>query len=178
MDRVEEDREKHLISLARTGDQIAFERLIQPYLTLLYRYITLHLPQSDVEDTLQESLLAMWQNLNSYGGQSAFKAWMMGVTRNKVNDQHRRSYRTRNQPLEDAMHLDAPGDLDQKLMLEQALAGLSHQEQELTYLVFTAGLTYNEVSALTGTPLGTIKSKMHYIRFKLLKELEGEAHAR
>jgi RNA polymerase sigma-70 factor, ECF subfamily len=46
-----------------------------------------------IEDTLQEILLATWQALPTYRGDSSLQSWILGITRHKVDDYYRRRIR-------------------------------------------------------------------------------------
>ena len=56
--------------------------------------------------------------------------------------------------------------------IQQAIHTLSQIEQELLFLVFTAQLTYPEVSKVMQIPVGTVKSKMSSVKEKLRRKLQ------
>jgi RNA polymerase sigma-70 factor (ECF subfamily) len=61
--------------------------------------------------------------------------------------------------------------------LQTALSKLPDEHRELVYLVFNAGLSYEEIADLTGMKTGTIKSRIHYIKKTLYAILkEGDAN--
>jgi RNA polymerase sigma-70 factor (TIGR02960 family) len=81
--QVDSRAESELLSAARAGDEVAFERLAGAYRDELYAhcYRMLGSPQ-DAEDALQESLLAAWRGLAGYEGRSSLRTWLYRVATN------------------------------------------------------------------------------------------------
>lgn len=69
-----------LLSLARSGDAAAFDRLIAPHRRRLHThcYRMLGSPH-DADDALQETLLAAWRGLASFEGRSALGTWLYQI---------------------------------------------------------------------------------------------------
>lgn len=81
------ENENKIIELARTGDQQAFEQLVQPYrrelLVHCYRILGSF---EDAEDMLQEALLRAWKHLRSFEGRSSLRAWFYKIATNACLD--------------------------------------------------------------------------------------------
>jgi len=172
--------EDELIEKAISGDNSAFECLMARYLKVIYNYILLSVSSSeDVKDILQETMLAAWQNLKTYNSCSTLKTWLFSITRYKINDYYRKTYRYNTDDLDDYYdELSAEDntlDVAKQIDIKNALSNLSNIEKELVYMIFNAQLSYKEISGITGLPTGTIKSKMSNIRSKLKKNL-GDAY--
>jgi RNA polymerase sigma-70 factor (ECF subfamily) len=72
---------------ARTGDQKAFEQLIEPYrrelLVHCYRILGSF---EDAEDMLQETFLRAWKRLDSFEGRSSLRTWLYKIATNACLD--------------------------------------------------------------------------------------------
>jgi DNA-directed RNA polymerase specialized sigma24 family protein len=69
--------DSELIDRARSGDQVAFERLVDPYRRELHLHCYRFLGSlADGEDALQETLLAAWRGLAGFEGRSSLRTWL------------------------------------------------------------------------------------------------------
>jgi len=69
-----------LIDRARTGDQDAFEQLVDPYRReLLLHCYRIFGSLADAEDALQETLLAAWRGLPGFEGRSSIRTWLYRI---------------------------------------------------------------------------------------------------
>lgn len=171
--------ESTLISKASNGDKKAFELLMSNHLKIIYNYICVHVNNSeDIQDIVQETMLAVWSNLKSFGNNSSFKTWIIGIARRKICDYYRRAYKAPAISISEVEDSQMIEDESEKLIkaidVSNLLANLSNTEQELVFLVFSAQMTYQEVSEVIQMPVGTVKSKMSAIKAKLRKHLERE----
>lgn len=171
--------EKSLISKASQGDKKAFELLMNSYLKVIYNYIRIHIRTSeDIKDIVQETMFAIWSSLKSFGNNSTFNTWIIGITRRKICDYYRNQYKmpiVSISDLEDTLIAEDEYEKSIKAMdISNAVMSLNISEQELVFLVFSAQLTYQEVSEVTQIPVGTLKSKMYAIKSKVRKHLEKE----
>ena len=173
----EKEKENGLIREVLSGGECAFRELTGPYIPALYNYIKIKAPgHADTEDILQETMLAVWQGLAGYSGQSAFKTWMFSVAKRKIADFYRKSragIEFDGEIPEDIAAADVWEATDGNLDLYDALSKLPEEHRELIYLVFYAGLTYEEIQNLTGMKTGTIKSRIHHIKKTLYYMLTG-----
>ncbi len=69
-----------LVAQARTGDEEAFRRLVEPH----RRELTVHCyrilgSMQDAEDALQDTLVAAWQGLNSFEHPSSLRSWLYRI---------------------------------------------------------------------------------------------------
>ncbi len=158
----------------RAGDPKAiddlYERFRRPAFALARRILG-----DDVlaEDVLQEVFLSVWRDPSAYErGKGSVAAWLLAVVHHKAVDAVRReeSQRRRQALAEDEMVLEEPvaardveDDVWTRAVSQQvrtALGELSPPQREALTLAYYGGYTQREVAALTGAPLGTVKTRM------------------
>ena len=73
-----------VLERARSGDEIAFRELVEPYRSELqfhcYRILG---SVQDAEDLLQETLLAAWRGLDSFEGRASVRSWLYRIATNR-----------------------------------------------------------------------------------------------
>src|SRR5579883_755167 len=123
-----------LIERAVAGHSECFSLLINRHLTVLKRRLAGMISnEADLEDTLQEVILKVWQHLAAFRGEANIRTWMTRVAINQARQLFRRD-RTRPAcvPLDHFRDFRAPDELqDKSIMKQQALAGMLEALQQL-----------------------------------------------
>ncbi|CCG03210.1 RNA polymerase sigma factor, ECF family [Blastococcus saxobsidens DD2] len=171
----------------RAGDRGAvdelYERFRRPAFALARRILA---DDGLAEDVLQDVFLGVWRDPGAYdGARGSFASWLLAVVHHKAVDAVRReeSQRRRQARAEDQAVLDAPvatrdveDDAWSRVVAEQvrsALSVLPGPQKEALTLAYYGGYTQREVAALTGAPLGTVKTRMLAGMRRLKSELGG-----
>ena len=157
---------------ARDGDAQALEdviRLLQPRVLNICRGVLPFNP--DAEDACQEALINIANKIGSFRGTSRFTTWVHAVAVNSARSTYRRM---KNQAKPhwsaDDVHLERPDPrttsviAGTRLDLLEAMDILERDHPSfVTPLLLrdVYGLSYNEIAAQTGAPLGTVKSQVH-----------------
>ena len=134
--------------------------------------IALHLTGNahDAADLAQDVFERVYRNLHRYQP-GTFDGWVYRITRNLFLDRVRRRAQVRMEPLPDgewnapASTEPGPADVMERgvleARLEQGLATLQPEFRLAVVLCDIEGLTYEEIVAATGWPLGTVRSRIH-----------------
>src|SRR5260221_3316685 len=175
-----------LIAQAQSGDVRAFEALLESHLPQVRRFArAFAASESDADDLAQEALIKAYRSLRNFRYQSAFGTWLYAIVRNVFLDARKgRAGRERavEEPLaprhtENLAEGDAP---DEKLLREQeherlwsALRQVPDEFRSALVLFDIEGCTYDEVAAIEGVAVGTVKSRLSRGRAHL-RRLLGE----
>ena len=172
-------REQRLIAQTQNGDRDAFEHLVEPYVKALFNYVMFRVNNvSDANDIIQETMFSIWQSIGSYEHGASFKTWAFSIARRRLADFYRKNKKHNSLPLTDFENIfpekDPHNESIDRMDIDKALSHLNNNENELVYLIFQAGLSYQEISVVMGIPVGTVKSRMASIKSKLRILLSGE----
>ncbi|MFD5429063.1 sigma-70 family RNA polymerase sigma factor [Streptomyces sp. NPDC127084] len=173
---------------ARGGDADAVERFVRALHRDVLRYVA-HLsgdPQS-ADDLVQDTFLRALGSLHRFEGRSSARAWLLSIARRAVIDSYRyAASRPRLHDVPDwqlAVELAQPRDLpgfDDGVALLELLAALPPERREAFVLTQMVGLPYAEAAALSGCPIGTVRSRVARARatlMELLAQAEGRQSA-
>lgn len=135
----------------------------------------------EAEDLTQDVFVRVLRNLDRYRP-GTFDGWLYRITRNLFLNRLRRQTTVALEPLatDDA---DLPPSADPgpdevvetdalSARLEAALATLPEEFRRAVVLCDVVGLSYEEIGAVTGWPLGTVRSRIHRGRRSLREVLE------
>ena len=152
-----------------------------PRLTV-YLQTAFSLSREDAEDIAQETLLKIHRKRSEYDEKYAFSTWLYAICRNTCIDFLRKTRRLRvnEQALEetagtaDILRPGPEAALIQKEAVKDIAAvvdRLVSSDRELVYLRMYEELSYREISAIVGMPIGTIKYRFSEIRRRMKQEL-------
>ncbi|WP_439378289.1 RNA polymerase sigma factor [Amycolatopsis lexingtonensis] len=144
----------------------------------IHRYLARRLGGQAADDLLGETFLIAFGGRGRYD--AAFRSarpWLYGIATNLAGQRRRaeqREYRLRaalGPPADHASHADRVAERvsAQALTgpLAAALAGLSRGDRDVLLLIAWEGLSYDEVAAALGIPVGTVRSRLNRARKKV-----------
>ena len=184
---MENDELRALIAEAQDGSVRAFELLISAHLPQLRRFARAFArSDADADDLAQDALVKVYKSLRSFRFQSAFKTWLYALVRNVFLDAVR-SRAGRERSLEEPLpagHDKVPSSAEladeglaraeERRRMWYALRGLPPEFRTVVVLFDVEGHTYEEVAAIEGVPMGTVKSRLSRGRALLKGLLAGE----
>ena len=159
---------KPLWLLAQAGDEAAYGQALTRIATRLRGYLRwrMHSTPDDVEDLVQETLLALHLKRGTYDPSLPVSAWVLAIARHKLVDLWRRRGR------QDALH-DPLDSVDEALLhsvddeglarrdLGQLLQMLPEAQRRAIVLTKLEGLSVAEASVKTGASVSAIKVQVH-----------------
>jgi len=173
----------------QAGNMHAFDILVSRFKdrlhNFLFRYTHNH---EDCEDLVQETFLRVFKSRQSYTRIAKLSTWIYTIALNLAKSMYKKKQRMSTV----SMHAD-PSDPDdfeiaiedttilqdeqlhQKICVEQlekALHTLNDDFKEAIILRDIQQLTYEEISEITGSAMGTVKSRINRGRIQLQEILE------
>lgn len=143
--------------------------------------------EDEAKDLTQDVFIRVYRNLDKYSP-GTFEGWLYRITKNLFLDRVRRRKRVTLEQLPEEEWRqpedDSPGPeerLEQGLLrgdIEAALQTLPPDFRTAVVLCDVQGLSYEEIAAATGWPLGTVRSRIHRGRKLLREELTRDGEAR
>lgn len=154
------------------GDQLATQI---PRLRRYARALTRNVQTAD--DLVQDCLERAWRKAHHWEPGTDLRAWLFTLMHNiHVNGLRRK--RPETEPMEHSEYEDprAPApDAGLNLRdLEQGLARLSPEHREVLLLVCLEEMSYEQVAAVIGIPIGTVMSRLHRAREHMRLYMAGE----
>jgi RNA polymerase sigma-70 factor, ECF subfamily len=172
-----DEADRALLVRIGQGDRLALRTLYtsyyQPLLRFIYRITRrLDLAQEGVNDVM----LVIWRSSDSFGYRSSVSTWIMGIAYRKALKLLAASRRWSDRFVavdftewversEPAGEPNDDGDL--RDLLDEALRHLSPEHRAVVELTYFYGCSYDEIAAVVGCPVNTVKTRMFHARAKL-----------
>ena len=153
-----------LVEAAVAGDRAGLDQLLRRHYDRLYAVCRrLAGNDADAADATQEALLAIVRGLPRFDGRSSFTTWSYRVATNACLDELRRRSRRPVPGLEaptEAVTASADAAVDERLVLDGALAQLDEQFRVPVVLRDVGGLDYAQIAEVLDLPPGTVRSRI------------------
>lgn len=167
------------VDQARAGQPAAWDALFRRYQLPLYVYVfELVRDEQAGLDIVQETFIAAVRYLGGLREDAKFGSWLFGIAHQKCVQR----WRKRQEILFDEIPEspdeleDSPDDLlirrEQEAEFMNMLNQLPLPQRAVLLLHFVEDFSLEEISRITETPLGTVKSRLHYAKKSLRKLLE------
>lgn len=179
-----------LVERAKQGDANAFGELVDRHHRAALRaaMAALRSPQ-DADDAVQEAWIAARDRLEGFRAEAEFRTWLLTIVWNKARDRRRSLMRwmMRLASFDDtdaqgvtALELSGPRQSSSDALLgaelrdgvRRLVASLPKRLRDPLLLVASGEYTYEEVAAMLGQPVGTIKWRVSDARRQLRVKLE------
>lgn len=180
-----------LVQRVQAGEVERFDDLVRKYRERIWGVVyNLTANREDASDLTQDAFIKAFQSINRFQGQSAFFTWLYRIAVNGTLNHLQKAKLRRFFSLEKIRdeepvtalldQLADPGntsdraaclgELQQKL--NEAMQKLSIKHRTVVTLFEIDGLSHEEIAEITGTSVGTVRSRLHYAKQLLQAELQ------
>lgn len=160
--RTAPDEWGQLMAAAQDGHGGAYRRLLAEMSAWLTRYFTRRLPAGEVDDAVQETLMAVHRRRHTYDPRYPFGPWLAAIAKNKWVDQLRSLARRPDGELSDDV---AVGDHEASVVSTSVLAtlleALRPAQAQAILLVKVQGYSVEEASSRIGLSPSAVKMNIH-----------------
>src|SRR6202158_4054380 len=159
---VEADRE--LVQRAKAGDRSAFDELVGPLIGQAFRlaFGMLH-DRAAAEDAVQEAAGRSWRKMNNLRPGNPIRPWFLAIVANQCRTPMRARWWSvlRVEGIEGSESAAFEDRVVRGADLRAALRKLGTDQREVLVLRYYLDLPLEEVAAITGVRVGTVKSRIN-----------------
>lgn len=181
MDNSPEDR--LLIEMAANGDRRAFGELVTRYQRRLFRFVFMLVKSKDgADDIVQDAFINAWQALATFEPDKPFYPWLSTIARNLALNRLKRDARQKpaseieedfeNVPEQALNPLDEMIEKENDLVFAKAVMSLPEQYRTVFILRMIEKMPYEKIAEQLNISPGTVDSRLHRARAKLLEMLK------
>jgi RNA polymerase sigma-70 factor, ECF subfamily len=185
-----------LIDRFRSGDSAAFEEMVSRHWDRIYGMVhQLLRNQQDAEEVTQDAFIRAHRGLANFRGDSSFSTWLYQIATNLARNRYwywwrRKRDRTvsfdqpvgddNDTPLSEVFvgESESPEDVTVTQELVDRIAvgmeKLSAKHREILILRNVKNLSYEEIAAILGISVGTVKSRIARARDSLREVIGGD----
>ena len=187
-----------LVRLAQAGDLDAFGELVERNRRAVFRAALAAVGSAtEADDVAQEAFVTAWRKLSGFRGDSQFRTWLLSITWRKAIDRRKSIGRwlklaataSRDEAGDDQFDLmDRVPSLErgQDVLLEagqlqaqvrKLIGTLPRKLREALLLAGSGEHTYDEISVMLETPVGTVKWRVAEARRVLRRKLAAGGYS-
>ena len=186
MKKNSDDIDSVLIKKAKNGNKGAFNILVNKYYTRVYASLfSFTKSKEDSEDLAQQTFVKVWQQLHSFRGESAFFTWVyriaINLAKNFVASSGYKKQKINTSIDESEIEINSFEDLESIVIHNQSLRNINNYINKMPESLKTAftlreveGKSYDEISIITDTPIGTVRSRIFRARESIIEYMNTE----
>jgi RNA polymerase sigma-70 factor (ECF subfamily) len=163
-----------VVEACQRGDRSAQHRLYELTHQNVYRLMVRMVGLQEAADLTQQVFLQVFRKIGQFSGRAQVGTWIYRLAANEALQHLRRAKRSRVQVLQhepEDQRSNPGGNIDDKEVMEAALASLELDLRATFLLREVEGLSYGEIARTMQIPEGTVGSRMNRARRELKKYL-------
>ena len=186
------DPDAAFVRAVQDGDMAAFDRLVIKHKDKLFNMVYWFLGDyQEANDCAQDIFIKVFKGIKKFRFESSFSTWLYRIAINTCKNRLKSSayrWKMRTVPLENPdsskegnrsyeIQNGSPSpakELEKKekiMRIQKAVNSLPQEQNRIIVLRDIQGLSYQEISDITGLKLGTVKSRLARARLELRKYL-------
>ncbi|MGI6120297.1 MAG: RNA polymerase sigma factor [Desulfosporosinus sp.] len=156
----------------------SFDKIYEVIFPIIYRFVSIRVPKSDIEDVAAEIIVKVWRGLPNIEKKNALKAWALKIAARHIADYYRTHKHIPTLNLED-IHKPLSQESDHSetwailLSIGEALAKLSPQQVNVIQLRLIEGFSAREVAEILGTTHQAVDSLLYRAKKRFRKIYQG-----
>lgn len=169
-----------LLAQWRAGDRAAGELLVERHFRVVHGFLRDKLDTSALDDVVQRTFMACVEHHEKFRGEGSMRAWLLGIARNQLLMHYRgldawARARDRFEALAVDDLVTSPSRVvaqrEEQTLLLRALRRIPLESQLVLELFYWEGLDHAEVAQVLEVAVGTVKSRLHRARERLVDVL-------
>tara|TARA_B100001939_G_scaffold92605_1_gene79361 strand:+ start:6548 stop:7117 length:570 start_codon:yes stop_codon:yes gene_type:complete len=180
------DMDAQLIDEVGKGNQAAFDILFSKYNNKLYASLLAFTKSQELaEDLTQKTFIRVWKKIETFRGDSSLFTWIYRIAINLAKNEFS-SKQAKNQGITD--NIDDTYDIESSVSSPEShaieaesmqavmdfIASLPTDLREAISLREFDGKSYEEIAQITGSPIGTVRSRIFRARKEILNFMKEE----
>jgi RNA polymerase sigma-70 factor (ECF subfamily) len=181
------DPDADLVAGTLAGDLGAFDQLVERHQAVVHRIAARIVGRDEADDVVQETFLRAYHRLDRFRGESPFRSWLLQIASNSALNAVRRK---RPEPVAAVTEGEPYGteqapartpvreleDRERRERLELKLRELRTEHRAVLVLRDLEGLPYEEIADITGSPMGSVKGRLHRARNELIEIMRANTY--
>ena len=159
--------EARVIALVRKGNADAFAEIVEYYQAPIGRYLYRFTGDHEMtQDFVQDTFLKAYKNILKTDSELSFKAWLYRIATNNALQYKRRRRLISFIPFADSSKHDTPtveapsGRVEERLLIEEALLKIPHDQKACMVLHFVEGFKYREIADVLGVTEDAVRKRV------------------
>ena len=186
MNKNSDDIDSVLIEKAKNGNKGAFNILVNKYYPRVYATLfSFTKSKEDSEDLSQQTFIKVWQQLSSFRGDSAFFTWVyriaINLAKNFVASSGFKKQKINTSIEKAEIDVSSFEDIESAAIHEESLNEIKNFINTMPESLKTAftlrevdGKSYEDISVITDTPIGTVRSRIFRARESIIDFMQKE----